>query len=160
LGEQRPKSDVPTLKPYFEAISLPPGFVLVALPVIGYAIVFAYEYGICTYFQIPPELIRLDLTTGFVVATSLGSFSLGLSFLFWFTILQTMSLDAFVRVRYLTIYFLLILGIATYALQPYLYVVLLIVGFFVLYSKIADIHQEDPDQKAKARQFYERRVDT
>lgn len=52
---------------------LPAVVVLAAIPIAWYTIVFLYEYGKCAYFNVPAEFVRVDLTTGFVVAIALGA---------------------------------------------------------------------------------------
>jgi hypothetical protein len=86
-------------KPHVEEISLPPSVMLAALPILGYATAFSYELGKCKYFGLPPELIRLDLTTGFIVALGLGSAAAALPFLASFLSIETVGFDFFVRVR-------------------------------------------------------------
>lgn len=39
-----------------------------AASLVGYSLVFCYEAGFCTYFGIPYDLIKLNMTTGFAVA--------------------------------------------------------------------------------------------
>jgi hypothetical protein len=40
--------------------------VIAAIPLIGYAMAYVYEWGYCSKFGIPPELISVDLTNVFI----------------------------------------------------------------------------------------------
>lgn len=54
-----------------EPFRLPKGFAIALLPIAGYGLAFAYDLGWCQLFGIPVQLIKLDLTTGFVAGLAL-----------------------------------------------------------------------------------------
>ncbi len=67
---------------------------LVALvPISGYVVAFSYEWGYCSYFGVPLELIQLTLTNGFIaiIALALGI----LLFSYAFSVLDIIFTDNF-----------------------------------------------------------------
>lgn len=48
---------------------------LALIPLFGYAAVYLYEWGYCSYYNIPPQLISLDLATGLFASACLFAIS-------------------------------------------------------------------------------------
>lgn len=148
------KASEAVLKPYVEAISLPPGAALALLPILGYATVFAYELGKCEFYRIPPELIRLDLTTGLIVAVGVGGILLAFPIFITFLSLESLGFEYFVRIRHSMVFAAILLGVAGIYLNPALFVLALGITVGYVGFSVTAIHKESAVKKAEARKSY------
>ncbi len=57
------------------------GVTIALIPVIGYAVAFAYQWGYANYFGIPPEVIAISISGVFIAGVLAGGLCFGLFFL-------------------------------------------------------------------------------
>lgn len=132
-------------------LQLPPGFALAALPILGYAGAFIYEAGRCQFFRLPLELIRLDLTTGFIVALGIISFGLWVGSMFILLItLEHLPPRVFSRMLPALGVGLTVMLLAGVILSVGLYLLTTVVIVLVLNRLYNRARRETPEQMVEA----------
>ena len=114
------------------------------VPIIGYAVVFLFEWGYCSYFNVPPQLISIDLGTGLFATACIAALSIVYyPFIAGVFSFSRMSDDEFAMMRFP----LFFLGVATVIVGSFCNVEILMVFTFAsiwIIVSLVERHRKAP----------------